>query len=228
MTVPSRSTRQHQPRVEEAGLREADRAASTSCPERACDGGLQKEASLLSGKGRGSLPEAPVEIWFQDEARVGQKNKITRRWAKARDKALAPKDQRTKSAYIFGAICPELGKAPGSSYPSAIPKPWPCTSPKYPCHRAGRPCRCPDGRPDGTRPASSGGARQHQHHPVRPSAPSSTRSRTSGCSFATTGCRTGSSHHTKTSSTTAARLGTSSSISHGASTIGRRKWARGS
>jgi hypothetical protein len=24
----------------------------------------------------------PVEIWFADEARVGQKNKITRRWAK--------------------------------------------------------------------------------------------------------------------------------------------------
>ena len=23
-----------------------------------------------------------VEIWFQDEARIGQKNKITRRWAK--------------------------------------------------------------------------------------------------------------------------------------------------
>jgi len=23
-----------------------------------------------------------IEIWFQDEARIGQKNKITRRWAK--------------------------------------------------------------------------------------------------------------------------------------------------
>jgi len=23
-----------------------------------------------------------VEIWWQDEARIGQKNKITRRWAK--------------------------------------------------------------------------------------------------------------------------------------------------
>ena len=26
----------------------------------------------------------PIEIWFADEARVGQKNKITRRWAKQR------------------------------------------------------------------------------------------------------------------------------------------------
>jgi hypothetical protein len=25
-----------------------------------------------------------IEIWFQDVARIGQKNKITRRWAEAR------------------------------------------------------------------------------------------------------------------------------------------------
>ncbi len=25
-----------------------------------------------------------IEIWFTDEARIGQKNKITRRWAEAR------------------------------------------------------------------------------------------------------------------------------------------------
>ena len=24
----------------------------------------------------------PVEIWFADEARIGQKNKVTRRWAR--------------------------------------------------------------------------------------------------------------------------------------------------
>ncbi len=24
----------------------------------------------------------PIEIWWQDEARIGQKNKITRRWAR--------------------------------------------------------------------------------------------------------------------------------------------------
>src|SRR3712207_9024481 len=37
----------------------------------------------------------PVEIWFADEARVGQKNKITRRWAKRGTRPAAPKDQRT-------------------------------------------------------------------------------------------------------------------------------------
>jgi len=50
-----------------------------------------------------------VEVWWQDEARVGQKNKLTRRWARRGTRPRAPHDQRTKSAYIFGAICPERG-----------------------------------------------------------------------------------------------------------------------
>ena len=46
----------------------------------------------------GSQSVRPLEICWQDEARAGQKNKITQ--------PLAPKDHRTKSAFIFGAICP--------------------------------------------------------------------------------------------------------------------------
>lgn len=53
----------------------------------------------------------------KDEARIGQKTKITRRWARRRTRPSAPKDQRTKSAYIFGAICPELGKGAGLFLP---------------------------------------------------------------------------------------------------------------
>src|SRR5476651_1320482 len=58
-----------------------------------------------------------IEIWFQDEARVGQKNKITRRWAKRGTRPSAPKDQRTASTYIFGAICPRLGTGAGLVLP---------------------------------------------------------------------------------------------------------------
>ena len=58
-----------------------------------------------------------IEIWFADEARVGQKNKITRRWAKRGTRPSAPKDQRTASAYIFGAICPKQGKGAGLVLP---------------------------------------------------------------------------------------------------------------
>ena len=59
---------------------------------------------------RAKLPaDTTIELWWQDEARIGQKNKITRRWARRGTRPRAPKDQRTKSAYIFGAICPERG-----------------------------------------------------------------------------------------------------------------------
>jgi DDE superfamily endonuclease len=51
-----------------------------------------------------------MEVWFADEARVGQKNKITRRRARRGGRPSAPQDQRTASAYIFGAVCPREGK----------------------------------------------------------------------------------------------------------------------
>ena len=54
---------------------------------------------------------------MQDEARIGQKNKITRRWAKRGTRPLSPRDQRTSSAYIFGAICPKEGKGAGLVMP---------------------------------------------------------------------------------------------------------------
>jgi DDE superfamily endonuclease len=53
---------------------------------------------------------AAIEVWFADEARIGQKNKITRRWARRGTRPAAPRDQRTASTYIFGAVCPKEGK----------------------------------------------------------------------------------------------------------------------
>ncbi len=71
-------------------------------------------AEIAAGPASGKV----IEIWFQDEARIGQKNKITRRWAKRGSRPSAPHDQRTRSAYIFGAICPKQGKA------AALVMPW--------------------------------------------------------------------------------------------------------
>ncbi|MTH94471.1 transposase, partial [Roseibium sp. RKSG952] len=59
----------------------------------------------------------PIEIWWQDEARVGQKTKTTRRWARKGTRPVALKDQRTKSAWIFGAICPQRGVGAGLVVP---------------------------------------------------------------------------------------------------------------
>ncbi len=52
----------------------------------------------------------PVEIWFQDEARLGQKNGLTRLWARKGTRPRQPADQRYHNAYLFGAICPAHGK----------------------------------------------------------------------------------------------------------------------
>jgi hypothetical protein len=48
----------------------------------------------------------PVEIWFQDEARVGQQGTLTRVWARRGTRPRGPRDRRYKWAYIFGAVCP--------------------------------------------------------------------------------------------------------------------------
>jgi DDE superfamily endonuclease len=50
--------------------------------------------------------ETPVEIWFQDEARVGQKGTHTYIWAEVGSRPLMVRDNRHTSAYLFGAICP--------------------------------------------------------------------------------------------------------------------------
>ena len=92
---------------------------SASCPpgrvigahERTRPGGVQKNfPALVADIARRKEAGARIEIWFQDEARIGQKNKITRRWARRGTRPRAPHDQRTRSAYIFGAICPQEGK----------------------------------------------------------------------------------------------------------------------
>ena len=57
-------------------------------------------------------------MWWHDEARIRQKNKITRRCARRGTRPWAPHDQRTAWAYIFGAICPAKGKGAGLVLPS--------------------------------------------------------------------------------------------------------------
>jgi hypothetical protein len=60
---------------------------------------------------RGALPEhargKPLEVWFQDEARVGQQGTLTRVWARRGTRPRAPRDRRYAWAYLFGAVCPE-------------------------------------------------------------------------------------------------------------------------
>ncbi len=49
----------------------------------------------------------PIEVWFQDEARVGQQGTLTRVWAPRGTRPRAPRDRRSTWTYLFGAVCPE-------------------------------------------------------------------------------------------------------------------------
>ena len=51
----------------------------------------------------------PIEIWYQDEARVGQKGTHAYVWAPVGSCPLMVKDNRHDSVHLFGAICPDRG-----------------------------------------------------------------------------------------------------------------------
>lgn len=61
------------------------------------------------------IPEAvsleQVDVWFQDEARIGQQNGITRMWARKGTRPRQLKQHEYESAYLFGAVCPSQDQA---------------------------------------------------------------------------------------------------------------------
>jgi transposase len=61
----------------------------------------------------------PLEVWWQDEARVGQQGTLTRVWAERGSRPSAPRDRRYEWAYLFGAVCPERGVGAGLVLPYA-------------------------------------------------------------------------------------------------------------
>ena len=61
----------------------------------------------------------PIEIWFQDEARVGQKGGHAYVWAPIGARPLMVRDNRHDSAYLFGAICPNRAVGAAIIMPSA-------------------------------------------------------------------------------------------------------------
>jgi hypothetical protein len=60
-----------------------------------------------------------VELWFQDEMRVGQKNGLVYQWARKGTRPSQPADQRYENAYLFGAVCPARDTGAALAMPSA-------------------------------------------------------------------------------------------------------------
>ena len=59
-----------------------------------------------------------VDIWFQDEARVGQRGSLTRTWAIKGTRPRLTRQQQFEYAYIFGAVCPAQNQAVGLVLPA--------------------------------------------------------------------------------------------------------------
>jgi transposase len=76
-------------------------------------------ASLLKAALLGTSATTPIEIWFQDEARVGQKGTHAYIWAPIGSRPLMVRDNRHDSAYLFGAICPDRGVGAAIIMPAA-------------------------------------------------------------------------------------------------------------
>ncbi|MFI0436108.1 MAG: IS630 family transposase [Parachlamydiaceae bacterium] len=60
-----------------------------------------------------------MDIWFQDEARVGQRGTLKRTWAKKGARRRLTRQQQFEYAYVFGAVCPRTNQSVGLVLPAA-------------------------------------------------------------------------------------------------------------
>src|SRR3974390_65595 len=198
------------PGLEGIGLFACERAAEGLQTKHRCDRGVQKNFATRVAEIRRTLaPGTPIEVWFQDEMRVGQKNKLTYRWARTGSRPRDVHDQRTQSTYC-SAQC-ALNKVPVPPWfcHPATARPCSCTSTRSP------PKSVPAHMPFSSLIRQDAMATKPSRFPTtshyclcHPDHPSSTVRKTSGNYCARTGCPTASSKPSTTSSTTAALPGT--------------------
>jgi len=60
-----------------------------------------------------------VDVWFQDETRIGQQGSTTRMWAKTGTRPRVVRQQQFLYAYIYGAVCPATEDCVGLVMPYA-------------------------------------------------------------------------------------------------------------
>src|SRR3954466_12245462 len=73
-------------------------------------GAVQKNLPGLIEEVARDHPGERVELWFMDEARVGQKGGVTHVWYQKGVRPRGVRQQGFSSAYLFGAVCPERGE----------------------------------------------------------------------------------------------------------------------
>ena len=58
-----------------------------------------------------NIDRCKVDIWSQDETRVGQQGGLTRIWAKRGTRPRKVRQQQFISTYIYGAACHDTGES---------------------------------------------------------------------------------------------------------------------
>ena len=85
-------------------------------------------------------PEAErVELWFEDEAGIGQKGRTTHVWYQKGQRPRGVREHRFASAQLFGAVCPERDTGVALVPPevsTAAMGPWERRSQAWPSWRA--------------------------------------------------------------------------------------------
>ena len=66
-------------------------------------------------------PDKRVEVWLQDEARVGQQGTLTRVWAERGSRPSAVKQTEYEWAYLFAAVNPATGASSALIAPTVRP-----------------------------------------------------------------------------------------------------------
>src|SRR5919197_2116474 len=109
--------------LKDFGLLACERPAQGLQAECRRHGGVQKNFPARVAEVRAKLaPGTPVEIWFQDEMRVGQKNKLTYRWARKGSRPVPPTIKGPNRPIYSVRSAPNGAPAPPSCCRPAIPK----------------------------------------------------------------------------------------------------------
>ena len=66
-----------------------------------------------AGRLRAELPGRRVQVWFEDEARFGQKGSLTSVWAERGTRPTAPKQTAYANLHVLTTVCPATGRAEG-------------------------------------------------------------------------------------------------------------------
>jgi hypothetical protein len=80
-----------------------------------------QKSALIAGVARAHPEAERLEVWFLDEARVGQTGRLCRRWYQCGLRPRDVRDLRHQAAYLFGAVPSGMPASPWSCPESAPP-----------------------------------------------------------------------------------------------------------